>query len=89
MANISKSPGGDPERVASERELGHLVEEAIDELPEIYRTVVRTRLHRARVSLRGVIESRVGEHMKAAFTFGHARCDALVAAVLSQLKGEG
>jgi RNA polymerase sigma-70 factor (ECF subfamily) len=40
MANLSKASGGDPERSAAGRELGQLVERAIDELPEIYRSVL-------------------------------------------------
>jgi RNA polymerase sigma-70 factor (ECF subfamily) len=47
--------------------------------------VVKTRLHRARAALRGAIEGRVGEEMKNAYTFGNARCDAVVAAVLTRL----
>jgi RNA polymerase sigma-70 factor (ECF subfamily) len=40
MANLSKVSSGDPERSAAGRELGQLVERAIDELPEIYRAVL-------------------------------------------------
>jgi RNA polymerase sigma-70 factor (ECF subfamily) len=40
MANLSKVSSGDPERSAAGRELGQLVERAIDELPEIYRSVL-------------------------------------------------
>jgi len=47
--------------------------------------VVKTRLHRARAALRSAIEDRVGEQMKNAYTFGNARCDAVVAAVLARL----
>jgi len=47
--------------------------------------VVKTRLHRARASLRAAIENRVGEQMQNAFTFGNERCDRVVAAVLAKL----
>ncbi|MEP6655426.1 MAG: RNA polymerase sigma factor [Myxococcales bacterium] len=40
MANISSGSGGDPERSAAGREFGDLVEDAIDRLPEIYRSVL-------------------------------------------------
>jgi len=40
MTMSSKAPGEDPERAASGRELGQMVEQAIDSLPEIYRTVL-------------------------------------------------
>jgi RNA polymerase sigma-70 factor, ECF subfamily len=109
MTDFERVPAGDPERVAAGRELGHMVEQAIDGLPEIYRAVlmmrevegmstneaaavlqvepevIKTRLHRARASLRTSIESRVGDQMKNAFTFGNERCDRVVAAVLARL----
>jgi RNA polymerase sigma-70 factor (ECF subfamily) len=47
--------------------------------------VVRTRLHRARASLRTAIEDRIGEEMKGTYTFGNERCDRVVAAVLARL----
>jgi len=47
--------------------------------------VIKTRLHRARAALRSAIEGRVGEQMENAYTFGNARCDAVVAAVLARL----
>jgi len=40
MADFSKGPSGDPERTAAGREFGHLVERAIDGLPDIYRSVL-------------------------------------------------
>jgi len=109
MANVSKVASGDPERTASGREFGKMVEQAIDELPEIYRAVlimrevegmtteetasildvqtdvIKTRLHRARASLRDAIEDRIGEQMKNSYTFGNERCDRVVAAVLARL----
>jgi len=109
MANLSKGSGGDPERTASGREFSKMVEQAIDELPEIYRSVlilrevegmtteetasvldvqtdvIKTRLHRARASLREAIEDRIGEQMQNSYTFGNERCDRVVAAVLARL----
>jgi len=40
MANLSRNAGGDPERAAAGREFGQMVEHAIDELPDIYRSVL-------------------------------------------------
>ena len=109
MADFSKAPTSDPERTAAGREFGHLVERAIDGLPDIYRSVlilrevegmtteeaasvldvqvdvIKTRLHRARASLREAIEDRIGEQMQTAYTFGNERCDRVVAAVLARL----
>jgi RNA polymerase sigma-70 factor (ECF subfamily) len=110
MADLSKTSDNDPERAAAGRELGKMVEVAIDELPEIYRVVlilreiegmtttetaavldvqeevVKTRLHRARASLRSEIEGQIGEQMQNAYTFGNERCDRVVASVLTRLK---
>ena len=47
--------------------------------------VIKTRLHRARASLRTVIENRVGDQMQNAYTFGNERCDRVDAAVLARL----
>ena len=109
MANLSKGSSGDPERTAAGREFSKMVEQAIDELPEIYRAVlimrevegmtteetasvldvqtdvIKTRLHRARASLRDAIEDRIGEQMKNSYTFGNERCDRVVAAVFARL----
>jgi RNA polymerase sigma-70 factor (ECF subfamily) len=40
MADFSKAPNSDPERAVAGREFGHLVERAIDGLPDIYRSVL-------------------------------------------------
>jgi RNA polymerase sigma-70 factor (ECF subfamily) len=40
MADVSRGSNPDPERAAAGRELGHLVEHAIDGLPDIYRSVL-------------------------------------------------
>jgi RNA polymerase sigma-70 factor, ECF subfamily len=113
MTDWDRSSGGDPERAAAGREFSGMVEQAIDGLPEIYRTVlimrevegmstiataavldvepdvVKTRLHRARASLRAAIEERLGGQMKSAYTFGNERCDRVVAAVLARLNVAG
>jgi RNA polymerase sigma-70 factor (ECF subfamily) len=109
MADLSSASPSDPERAAAGREFGQVVEQAIDELPDIYRAVVimrevegmttsetaavldvepevvKTRLHRARASLRAAIEGRTGDQMKDAYTFGNERCDRIVASVLARL----
>jgi RNA polymerase sigma-70 factor, ECF subfamily len=101
----------DPEREANDAELRGLLERAIDELPETYRTVfvlreveglstattaeclgvseevVKTRLSRARARLRDGLYERAGAAAGSAFTFGAERCDRVVAAVLSRLRG--
>ena len=105
-----KAPVQDPERTVASRELGQVVEQAIDNLPESYRTVlvmreiegmstaeaaqvlgvdpdvIRTRLHRARSTLRNSVEDRMGERMKTAYAFGNERCDRMVARVISRLR---
>jgi RNA polymerase sigma-70 factor, ECF subfamily len=49
--------------------------------------VVKTRLYRARSSLRQHIEKRVGERLGEVFAFGNQRCDRIVAAVLAHWDG--
>jgi len=99
----------DPEREANNAELRRLLEGAIDELPERYRTVfvlreveglstattaeclgvseevVKTRLSRARLRLRDGLYERAGAVASDTFTFGAARCDRIVAVVLSRV----
>ncbi|MDB4983537.1 MAG: polymerase sigma-54 factor RpoN [Myxococcales bacterium] len=43
VEHSSKAPGPDPEREASARELGHIIEGELDRLPEMYRAVVMLR----------------------------------------------
>jgi RNA polymerase sigma-70 factor (ECF subfamily) len=43
VETITKAPGPDPERTASDRELGHIIEGELDRLPDIYRAVVMLR----------------------------------------------
>ena len=47
--------------------------------------VVKTRLHRARTMLRDNLYRRAGLTFDGLFTFGQARCDRLVAAVMARL----
>jgi RNA polymerase sigma-70 factor, ECF subfamily len=55
---------------------------------EVDENVVKTRLHRARACLRETIERRVGKQLEDAFSFGHERCDRVVAGVLARLRLE-
>jgi RNA polymerase sigma-70 factor (ECF subfamily) len=47
--------------------------------------VVKTRLHRARTMLRDNLYRRAGLTFDGLFTFGQARCDRVVAAVMSRI----
>jgi RNA polymerase sigma-70 factor (ECF subfamily) len=53
---------------------------------DVEEEVVKTRLHRARASLRESIEKRIGERLEDAFAFGNEHCDRVVAGVLARLK---
>jgi RNA polymerase sigma-70 factor, ECF subfamily len=103
------SKDADPEQQAYAGELRGVLEEAIDRLPETYRTVfmlrdvdgmstsetakglglgeatVKTRLHRARATIRRFLTARVGEVAADAFPFHASRCDRVVVAVLSRI----
>lgn len=103
------TPAPDPERLAFGRELGALIESAVDQLGDGYREVfmlrqvegmstaetaqalgvsedvVKTRFSRARVALQRDLLERTDAAAATAFTFGQARCDRLVAAVLSRI----
>jgi RNA polymerase sigma-70 factor, ECF subfamily len=104
---VTSSP--DPEQQAFGRELGGLIESAIDKLGDGYREVfmlrqvqglstaetaqilevsedvVKTRFSRARHALQRDLLDRTGAAAVTAFTFGHARCDRVVAAVMARL----
>jgi RNA polymerase sigma-70 factor (ECF subfamily) len=106
MARKWKSSNVDPERAAADRELTTFFEQAVDRLPDIYRSVLvmreiegmttaetaavldveKTRLHRARASLREAVEKRIGERLEDAFAFGNEHCDRVVAGVLERLE---
>jgi RNA polymerase sigma-70 factor (ECF subfamily) len=101
----------DPEGLAADRELGRMMEEAVDALPDLYRsvftlreidgmstvdaafvlgtseTVVKVRLHRARLALRDRLYERVGAAAMGAFPFLGWRCDRMVANVLGEILG--
>jgi RNA polymerase sigma-70 factor (ECF subfamily) len=103
------SPAPDPERQAFARELGALLESAVDGLGDGYREVfmlreiqgmstaetaaaleisedlVKTRLSRARAALRRDLLERANATAPSAFTFGQARCDRVVAAVMERI----
>jgi RNA polymerase sigma-70 factor (ECF subfamily) len=99
----------DPERLAFGRELGALIESAVDSLGDGYREVfmlrqveglstletaavlgvsedvVKTRYSRARHALQRDLLERTGAAAAAAFTFGQARCDRVVIAVMARI----
>ena len=99
----------DPERQAFGRELGALIESAVDGLGDGYREVfmlrqvegmstaetaevlgvsedvVKTRFSRARHAIQHDLLDRTGAASATAFTFGLARCDRVVAAVMARL----
>lgn len=52
---------------------------------EINEETVKTRLHRARASLRNHITARIGPAARDAFQFAGARCDRMVAAVMARI----
>lgn len=103
------TPLPDPERQAFGREIGTLIESAVDNLGDGYREVfmlrqvqglstaetaevlgisedvVKTRFSRARHALQRELLDRVGAATGSAFTFGQARCDAVVRAVFARL----
>lgn len=103
----------DPERHASARELGLLLEALIEELPDTLRTVfvlrevegmdtaevaealelsednVKTRLHRARTSLREGIKERLGAAALQVWLFENPRCDVVARKVMEEIAGAG
>jgi len=52
---------------------------------EISEDLVKTRLHRGRTMLRDNLYRRAGVTLESVFTFGNARCDRLVAAVMESI----
>ena len=53
---------------------------------DISEDVVKTRLHRGRTMLRDNLYKRAGVNLQSLFTFGNARCDRVVAEVMSQIR---
>jgi RNA polymerase sigma-70 factor (ECF subfamily) len=108
MPTLSSSTPSPEQRVAS-KELGKLVEGAVDALPVAYRAVfvlrdveglsmaetaasldipeqtAKTRLHRARTLLRNHLSAQARAALPGAFQFAGARCDRIVATVLSRI----
>ena len=108
MFPTSPAPS-DPEVDAARSQLRRVLERAIDELPEAFRSVfvlrdveemsveetathlgirpetVKTRLHRARRSLRGALDAQLGSVLKDTFPFAGARCARVAARVLQRL----
>ncbi len=64
------------------------VDETADCL-DVSAEVVRTRHVRARALLRDALGARVEAHAQSVYDFAGARCDAVVTAVLAQLRGKG
>jgi RNA polymerase sigma-70 factor (ECF subfamily) len=107
---MKEHPDDSPEDHAQRRELGGILEAAVDALPEIYRVVfmmreveqlstqetadvlelseeaVKVRLHRARGMLRDGLFARVDKSLAGTFPFLGARCDRIVAAVMSKIR---
>jgi RNA polymerase sigma-70 factor (ECF subfamily) len=103
------APPPTPEADASSRELGGVLERAVDSLPELYRIVfvlreiegmdtaetaavlnvsdevVKTRLSRAKATLRSRIDNQLGTAAREAFGFHATRCDRVVANVMQQI----
>jgi RNA polymerase sigma-70 factor (ECF subfamily) len=67
------------------REVEGLSTEETAECLSVSEDVVKTRLHRARAMLRDNLYRRAGVTLQTLFTFGNARCDRVVAAVLARL----
>jgi len=98
-----------PERLAFARELGGLIESAIDRLPdgarevfmlrtvegmsteevavalEVSEAVVKTRLSRARATLRHELTAHADAVASSTFRFLRPRCDRVVGAVLARI----
>ena len=107
MTSMASTP--DPERLAFSRELGALMESAIDRLPngarevfilrmvegmsteevaaalDVSEAVVKTRLSRARATLRRKLSAQTEAVASDTFRFLRPRCDRVVAAVLSRI----
>lgn len=56
---------------------------------DISEDLVKTRLHRGRTMLRDNLFKRAGVTLESVLTFGNARCDRLVAAVMEAIEREG
>ena len=94
----------------AQREIRDLLEQSIEALPDLFRTVfvariveglsveetadllglrpetVKTRLHRARVLLRGALDRQLGPALQGTFPFDGARCERVTDAVIARLR---
>jgi len=108
-ADVRATTAPDPEHAAYARQLGTLIDSAMDALPDVYRAVfvlreieglstaetaealdlnqdtVKTRLHRAKTSLRAQIRSQMGTSAPVVYAFHLTRCDRIVMNVKAQL----
>jgi RNA polymerase sigma-70 factor (ECF subfamily) len=73
----------DPAHRAYAGELQHVLEDAVDSLPESYRVVF---MLRARALIRRAVTERIGAAAAGAFQFHAPRCDRVVATVLARLE---
>jgi RNA polymerase sigma-70 factor (ECF subfamily) len=53
---------------------------------DVSEEVVKTRLHRARTMVRERIANRAGSTLTSVYSFGNARCDRVVEAVMARLR---
>jgi RNA polymerase sigma-70 factor, ECF subfamily len=67
------------------REIEELSTSETAALLDLREETVKTRLHRARALLRKALDAGIRD----AYTFGNARCDRIVTAVLVRIRGEG
>lgn len=108
-ADVRPTTAPDPEHATYARELGILIDSAVDALPDAYRAVfvlreieglsiadtaqaldlnqdtVKTRLHRAKTSLRAEITRQLGTSPPVVYAFHLTRCDRVVRNVKAQL----
>lgn len=68
------------------REVDGLSTTETAELLGISEDLVKTRLHRARTTLRDRLYQRAGITLESLFAFGNARCDRVVAAVMARVR---
>lgn len=67
------------------REVEQLNQAETAECLGIREETVKTRLHRARGLIEAYLLARAGQGIRTAFSFGHSRCDRIVAAVLERI----
>lgn len=67
------------------REVEELSTREAAELLEVTEEVIKIRLHRAKLALRVLVEERLGTAVRGLYGFDGARCDRIVASVMSQI----